>query len=358
MEVLITLPVYWISVLSLRKWINFCHNKGITDAPTARKQHLIETPTSGGIIFIIPALLITLLCSFSFDSLIVSMAMVSMGVVGFIDDRFDLSAMLKFVFQFTIAMMLIYAFGSFQFFEEISFIPKDLHNGLSIVLAVGLFNALNLMDGSDGLVGLYSIVFFGVSLLISIISEAYLPAVIVLAILPSILAFLKFNWSPAKVFMGDTGSLVLGTLIVSITLFFDNLVPNSSNFHFILYPLLMIPIWDTMRVMIWRVARRKNPFKADRTHYHHILKLLKLTPDKIAVIVASVSMLLIALGYVFLVYNFSFVSLIICSSIITLGVFELSLFLRLIQLKRKSSKTQLKFNKLLFQNQLLKSKSQ
>ncbi|MFT4601174.1 MAG: UDP-GlcNAc:undecaprenyl-phosphate GlcNAc-1-phosphate transferase, partial [Arenicella sp.] len=89
--------------------------------------------------------------------------------------------------------------------------------------------------------------------------------------------------NPAKVFMGDTGSLALGLLIVIFGIRLSNYSGESLlPFEIIFFPLLALPVIDTLRVMSWRMKLKKNPFKADRTHFHHLLQFLKLKPRSIA----------------------------------------------------------------------------
>ncbi|MBK5271089.1 MAG: undecaprenyl/decaprenyl-phosphate alpha-N-acetylglucosaminyl 1-phosphate transferase, partial [Bacteroidia bacterium] len=147
---------------------------------------------------------------------------------------------------------------------------------ITVVAIVGITNAFNLIDGIDGLaggLGFMSLVILGIFLTMS---GDVNTALIAFALAGGILAFLYFNFNPAKIFMGDTGSLVLGFVIavLSIRLIQVNgmavrpVLPHGPVF---VLGIVLIPVFDTLRVFAQRIWRGRSPFEADKTHIHHLL---------------------------------------------------------------------------------------
>ncbi|MFO0725570.1 MAG: MraY family glycosyltransferase [Myxococcota bacterium] len=147
---------------------------------------------------------------------------------------------------------------------------------LTMLWIVGVINALNLIDGLDGLatgVALFAVlVLFGVSY----IDNALLLCVVLAALGGSLLGFLFFNFNPAKIFLGDSGSMFLGFILSSIAVWTQRKGPTAAA---LLIPVLAlgIPILDTTLSVVRRVGKGKNPFKADREHLHHRLLALGLS---------------------------------------------------------------------------------
>lgn len=137
-----------------------------------------------------------------------------------------------------------------------------MHNaGLS-----GFTNALNLIDGLDGLAGTISFIILSTFLYIGLAHQDELIVTICSIVLSSLVAFLIFNWNPAKIFMGDSGSLFLGFVIsIVATISLKYIHPIS-----VLY-LVALPIVDTLIVMVRRIRNGKSHFSPDKTHIHHIL---------------------------------------------------------------------------------------
>ena len=245
----------------------------LIDTPNERASHLIPTPSSGGIVLVL-TLPIILLYQFNFTIEILIISMFIIGLIGFIDDRIDLSPKIKFLSQIAIASALFYSdvkIDNLYGFIGIYQLPSLLSYLVTIVLIVGIINAYNLIDGINGLLGSISLINIILFLFIfQSINQSILIITLIIGLF--LISFLRFNIGNAKIFMGDTGSLPLGVFFsfLFITMFNENNTGNSSALFMILFPCL-----DMVRLFASRVKNKKSPFKADKNHYHHLLLKFK-----------------------------------------------------------------------------------
>jgi len=199
--------------------------------------------------------------------------------MGITDDLKDLSAKYKFIVEIALAVLVtlsgvrITSFGGLFGLNEL---PISAQYIFTILAMAGITNAFNLIDGIDGLAG-------GLSFMSLIILGIFLTicgdksfALIAFAMAGGVLAFLYFNMNPAKIFMGDTGSLVLGFVIAILCTrliqFNSSLTqPVLKNSPLIALAIVLIPVFDTMRVFAYRIWKGKSPFHPDKTHIHHLL---------------------------------------------------------------------------------------
>lgn len=252
------------------------------DMPSARKLHASPIPTMGGIA-ILGGMIMSLLLWFPFSNQLAQVCFFfSIAVLfglGILDDLKDLPAQYKFIIQFGLAALVaisgirITSFaGLFGLYE----LPVAAQYTFTIIAIVGITNAFNLIDGIDGLaggIGFMSLVMLGFFLTMSGDSNT---ALIAFALAGGILAFLYFNFNPAKIFMGDTGSLVLGfvTAVLCVRLLqvnelvADPVLPHAPVF---VLGIVLIPVFDTLRVFATRMWKGRSPFAADKTHIHHLL---------------------------------------------------------------------------------------
>jgi len=138
---------------------------------------------------------------------------------------------------------------------------------LNIFAIVDFTNALNLIDGLDGLVAIISLVILGTYFTVGYTNDDFFMMWLSMAFISTLLAFLIFNWNPASIFMGDSGSLTLGFVIVILSVKSLEYLPAVS----ILF-ITAIPLYDTLIVMIRRKYNGRSAFLADRCHMHHILR--------------------------------------------------------------------------------------
>ncbi len=257
------------------------------DSPTERSSHSIPTPNLGGAAFFI-----ALFMSFYFiegydnSNLIMSIipGLIILFIVGLKDDLVILSPVTKLSAQVVSALFLVWhesfrAINLYGFmgFEGLSLFTSTI---LAVVITVTIINAVNLIDGIDGLASTVSIIIMSVLGWLFFLVQDYFLSLICAVMVGSLLAFLRYNLSTdKKIFMGDTGSMILGFLISFLVIRLFNLEPNSiqllpfqeQNLPYVVTAILIIPIFDTIRVFFIRIMLKKNPFSADRNHIHHLI---------------------------------------------------------------------------------------
>ena len=252
------------------------------DRPNARKEHSVPTPTFGGIA-IFAGTMASLLLWFPFNNhpatVTFFLSMVLLCGVGIMDDLRDLAARYKLVIEAGLATLLavagirITSFGGLFGVNELHIIAQYV---ITVVAIVGITNAFNLIDGIDGLaggLGFMSLVTLGIFLTIS---KDLNYAMIAFALSGALLGFLYFNFNPARIFMGDTGSLVLGFVIAVLCVQLMKVNAFSSppivpNIYVFTLGIVMIPVFDTLRVFGTRIWKGRSPFSADKTHIHHLI---------------------------------------------------------------------------------------
>jgi UDP-N-acetylmuramyl pentapeptide phosphotransferase/UDP-N-acetylglucosamine-1-phosphate transferase len=207
------------------------------------------------------------------------LSMVLLFGVGIMDDLKDLAARYKLIIEAGLASLLavsgirITSFGGLFGITELHIAAQYL---ITVITIVGITNAFNLIDGIDGLaggLGFMSLVTLGLFLTIS---KDLNYAMIAFALAGALLGFLYFNFNPARIFMGDTGSLVLGFVIavLCVQLMKINSIlsaPVVPNIYVFTLGIVMIPVFDTLRVFGARIWKGRSPFSADKTHIHHLI---------------------------------------------------------------------------------------
>lgn len=256
----------------LRRW---ALERGQLDQPDARKQHTVPMPRLGGI---------AIFLSFLFSAIIfVPVVHCTRGILagglvifvtGLIDDMRGLSSRQKFVGEVAACLTAIVVgehylvtLGDLFGFGEI-LLPVWLGVPFTVFAVVGVINAINLIDGLDGLAGGVSLIALVAFLLFGLLTNDATAMLLSAAMIGGILGFLKYNFYPARIFMGDAGSLtvgfVLGFLAVHVTQH-----PGSVVSPVVPLLILGVPIADTIWVMSRRVLKGDSPFSPDRTHVHH-----------------------------------------------------------------------------------------
>ncbi|MFD2288805.1 MraY family glycosyltransferase [Pedobacter petrophilus] len=260
-----------------------------------RKNHAANISRLGGLSIVVSFTICTLLFSaiISFEEanfLIVSC--IILAGLGLKDDVYGTNTSTKFLLQLIVAAILVF-FGDFRLtslygvlgINDINYIGGGI---FSIILIIFLNNAFNLIDGIDGLAGTIGIL---VSLCFGICFAmmGQVPyAFIAFALAGAIAGFLKYNWFPAKIFMGDTGALIIGITTAALAIKFIELNKftgmNRPAFYSapaIAVSILIVPIFDSLRIFTVRILTRRSPFLGDRNHIHHRLEALGYKPDKI-----------------------------------------------------------------------------
>lgn len=276
------ISAFVVTLLAIPPIISLIRRYKLYDVPNSRKEHSLPIPTMGGIA-IVGGMVIALLLWFPFSNELGQVAfffsVVALFGLGIMDDLKDLSAKYKFIVQVGLASLIAISgirITSFDGLFGISELPMSAQYTFTILVIVGITNAFNLIDGIDGLAGglaFMSLVTLGLFLSLSGDGNT---ALIAFALAGAVMAFLYFNFNPAKIFMGDTGSLLLGFVIavLCIRLLQINVVaPNAilANAPMFVLGIVMIPVFDTLRVFAKRTWKGQSPFVADKTHIHHLL---------------------------------------------------------------------------------------
>jgi UDP-GlcNAc:undecaprenyl-phosphate GlcNAc-1-phosphate transferase len=247
---------------------------GFVDEPSLRKMHRAPTPLMGGLAISAGALMAFVLLvaalpiSFWAPSVLGTViACAVIVVVGLADDRLGLPAWSKLLGQFLAAAILIYVGVRVQLP-----LPEWLNIALSVIWIVGITNAMNFMDNMDGLSAGVSGVAAAFILLLASTGNQYLVAALAAGTLGACLGFLRYNFRPARIFMGDAGSNFLGFLLAVLAL--DLRFRDNVNFVTWMVPvfILGLPILDTALVIVSRTRRRVNPLTtAGKDHLSHRL---------------------------------------------------------------------------------------
>ncbi|WP_139421812.1 glycosyltransferase family 4 protein [Chryseobacterium mulctrae] len=326
------LSSFLITFFSIPTIIKISKRKNLMDEPGVRSSHLRKIPNLGGIAMFysigictsIFAYEIFDLYKFLFASLIILL------YVGIMDDIVVMRAYKKLVAQIVVSAFIVIGsdvrirnlFGIFGIYE-IHYLVSII---FTIITFIILINAFNLIDGIDGLAGGYSLIcsaLFGISYYR--LGEYNYPLVILsIVLIGSVLAFLYYNLSnlrATKIFMGDTGSMLLGfllafTCICFIDIFIDKKTLSVPRYHLKSAPvvavaILILPIVDTLNVIIVRLWNKKSPFEADKNHIHHKLLQLNLTHRRASFYIICYYLFIVTVTYCFRHANVNLLLLII-----------------------------------------------
>lgn len=278
---------------------------GALDMPNERKVHKVPMPRCGGLA-IFGAFLIGYMI---YGDPTTQMLSILIGtfiivLVGFVDDIKPVKARTKFLFQILAAVIVVF-YGK-TYFNEISFLGIHFKFAvwfnmiISVFFIVAAANAINLIDGLDGLAAGISSINFGTIAIIAFITNKIggLDIILSLIMLGATLGFLGHNFPPAKIFMGDSGSLFLGFMIAVISLLGFKMTTITSLVVPIL--ILSIPIFDTLLAILRRLLKGESIGKPDKEHFHHQLLKMKFGTRKTILIIYSINILfsLVSIFYV------------------------------------------------------------
>lgn len=276
--------------------IHISKKRNMLDAPGGRKIHKERIPALGGIGiglgFIMSAMIWSPLEQIAALKFVYS-AIGIMLAVGFRDDVLHLSPGQKLVGQLAAAVLVV-VFADIRLTSMhgifwINEIPVWLSYVVTIFTIIVITNAFNLIDGLDGLAGSISaiaLITFGVWF--SYYGNTKMDVglvVLISALVGGIMAFLKFNISPAKIFMGDTGSLMIGFVASVVAIRFieaNTVMPAHAGMKFeapvaTTVAILIYPLYDTLRIFVLRVLKGKSPFSGDKSHIHHLIMRIGFT---------------------------------------------------------------------------------
>ncbi len=270
------------------------------DLPNSRSSHSIAKARGGGVVFLITTLFIIV-----FSRSYYLLFFVPLAVVSFLDDRYSISSLVRYLIQFLTVYFIIFYFNpifnsTLNLFSFINF-PYLV---FFLLLGTSLINFINFMDGIDGLVAGCMIVIFA-----SLSTSLGLP---LYPLISSLAAFLYFNWSPSKVFMGDIGSTFLGAL------YFAVLIQSDSTANFISILLISSPLTlDAIFTLLARLFNRENIFSPHRKHLYQRLVLAGKSHSFTASLYIF-STVILSISYHFLEYKYL---ILIVLSMLLLGLY-------------------------------------
>ncbi len=290
--------------------IKFAQRIKAVDRPGIRTVHTRAVPRIGGVAIFLSAMILIVMVLF-LDNLIgdafrnMKLQLISLFcsvtfifLVGLVDDLKGLPARFKFLAELLAATSLCFLtvhISSIKITEQWTLQLGILSYPITILWIVGITNAVNLSDGLDGLAAGISAIACGVIVVFAIYSGNVIMAVIMLALLGSLSGFLFFNFNPAKIFMGDCGSLFLGFTIASSSVLCSM---KSSALVGIALPVLAlgIPIFDTLFSMLRRFLERRRMFAPDRRHFHHMLIDKGIKQRHVVITIYLITLLFAGLG--------------------------------------------------------------
>ena len=325
------LSALFISYIAIPKLIQFALKLKLLEAVGDRSSHKVSTPFFGGIAIFTGVICSLLFWVDNFENIqytLVSILIVF--IVGLIDDLRSITAFKKLIGQILATLVLI-LFGDLQIDNMhgvlgIYELPIWASVSFTIFVVIVITNAFNLIDGIDGLaggLGLISSLSFGV---IALLMDQIDIALISFTLMGALLGFLKYNIFPARIFMGDTGSLVVGMIlsILAINCIKHGLVSENYSYPnigpLLAISFLAVPLFDSLRVFIVRAINGNGPLTAARDHVHHSLIDLGAGHKYTSLILYVVSVIIILLTY-------SLVRLNINISIAILALFSYLLWL-------------------------------
>jgi UDP-GlcNAc:undecaprenyl-phosphate/decaprenyl-phosphate GlcNAc-1-phosphate transferase len=336
---LIVLPIVLsllITIVIIPCWIRVCRKWNLFERPDDRKRHRHLVPTMGGLAIyagIIISFLILGQDILGQPLKYLMAASVILFFTGFFDDLLDLPAIRKLFLQILAATLVTYAgiritsmYGLFGIHELNGWIQYPV----TILFIVGITNAYNLVDGIDGLAGtlgllaslIYGVIFyhFGYSDF----------AILSFTVSGALLGFLCYNFHPAKIFMGDTGSLIVGFMLASmaVNLLTINSIPNSNVQGIspaLIMSVLFVPVYDVLRVTVIRLLTGSSPLQADRNHVHYMITSQGFGQRATTFIIVLINLVIILLAIYFKNMNINFFLLMsLCFGLIIINTMVMS----------------------------------
>jgi UDP-N-acetylmuramyl pentapeptide phosphotransferase/UDP-N-acetylglucosamine-1-phosphate transferase len=205
-------------------------------------------------------------------------------IVGLKDDLLVLGPLSKIISQLVAVTLFVVHYGrqisTLNGFMGIEDLNPIIGGAIAVFIIVAIINAINLIDGIDGLAATVSIIMFTVFGFVFYTIGSYFLFLVSAVMIGTLLAYLRFNLSPTKkIFMGDTGSMIIGFILGVMAVSFLAIDPTDlarlpirgENLPIVTGAILIIPFFDTVRVFLVRIFKNKNPFKPDRSHIHHII---------------------------------------------------------------------------------------
>jgi UDP-GlcNAc:undecaprenyl-phosphate/decaprenyl-phosphate GlcNAc-1-phosphate transferase len=308
-SVLAFVTAFIVAMLTMPPLIKIIHRFKLFDVPDIRKEHITPIPTMGGIASCAGMAIACLLWfRFTNDIFIISFffSIAVLFAMGIMDDLKNMPARYKLVIQVAVATLIAFSgvrITSFNGLFGIQELPVSAQYSFTILVITGITNSFNLIDGIDGLaggVGFMSLVILG--LFLSICKDGN-NAIIAFSLSGGLLGFLYYNFNPARIFMGDTGSLVLGFVVAVLCIRLIQLNPDTNVYSVLKHApvfamsIVAIPVFDTLRVFSIRIWQGRSPFSPDKNHIHHLLTNNGWSHGFAAKLICGVHAVLLTVGY-------------------------------------------------------------
>jgi len=335
------ITAFGISFFTIPVTIKIAKAKKLFDFPDERKIHNRNIPTLGGVaIFLGFVFAMTFWTNFNNCPHLqfVTTSLIIISVIGIKDDIIGLSPFKKALGQiFASAIVVIWGdlrITSFYNIFGIAELPYYVSVIFTILTIIVIINAYNLIDGINTLaasMGIVSSIAFGISFYLT--KEYFQQSILAFALAGALLGFVRYNITPAKIFMGDTGSMVVGFIISFLAIEFieSKTFTHANIFHIYSIPLIamsfiFLPLFDLLRVFSIRIWHKRSPFKADQNHLHHMLLKLGLSHIFASFTLTMFSVLLIVITLTFQKLGNYWIGLILLSVclLFTLILFVLS----------------------------------
>ncbi|WP_377109897.1 UDP-N-acetylglucosamine--undecaprenyl-phosphate N-acetylglucosaminephosphotransferase [Pseudoalteromonas sp. R86517] len=306
-DLLLTFFIAFAVLFLMRK---VARSVGLVDKPSGRKMHTGNIPLVGGV-----AICITIVnYIYTHPNMInhANLYMICITVltaVGALDDRFDLSVKIRMLVQSVISIAMIYfakaelvTLGNILGFGEIVLSYGYLGSIVTVIAVIGCINAFNMVDGIDGLLGGLSVVTFSaIGILLYGENEhslSYLCLLLVVCMIPYIVMNLGLIGRERKVFMGDSGSMMIGFTVIWLLIGASQTPGNSIIRPVTALWLIALPLMDMAAIMIRRIKQGKSPFKPDREHLHHICQRLGCSPTQTLMLICFIAALFASVGII------------------------------------------------------------
>jgi len=281
------ITAFILTYFAIPQVIHVARVKNLCDEPGERRSHTVSTPSLGGVA-IFAGVIFSIILWTPFDVFgdlqYILCSFIIIFLIGAKDDILPISPTNKLIGEVFAAAILVFKSNvmvtSLHGIFGITTLPEPLSIVLSIFTILVIINAFNLIDGINGLSG-------SIGTLISITLGSWFflidridLAIVAYATAGAVIAFLKYNFTPAKIFMGDTGSLLVGLvcsiLVIKFIQLHNDIPAQYAAYAFKAVPavavgILILPLFDTLRVFTMRALKGKSPFSPDRTHIHHLL---------------------------------------------------------------------------------------
>lgn len=333
--IVLILPISLLAMIFSRKLAVFLK---LMDKPDSRKKHTGHIPLSGGIGLYICLVFLLGNAPYILPSAKLYLYCVSiLFLVGLLDDKFNLHFSIKIITQILISLIMIYG-GGFSLLSLGNIIPnyslvlQDFSVLLTVISVIAAINAFNMIDGIDGLLGSVGIIYFSFIFIVTFQTEQNMLAYFSIAIILVLTSFLFLNIGlffseKKKIFMGDSGSMIIGFTAVWLLIHSTQSEPSPLRPVAALW-LIALPLMDMATVMLRRSRSNSSIFKPDREHLHHVFLKYGYSHRATLIIITIISFLLSLIGMSFEFFKipewFSFISFLMTFTFYTILIDTLS----------------------------------